>query len=66
MKNLSNLDRGIRAILAVVLLVLGSVVLTGTLSVVAYVLAVVMLLTAVVGFCPLYKLLGISTLSDKR
>jgi hypothetical protein len=60
--NMSSADRGIRAILGVLLIVLGLTgVLAGTLAVVGYVLAAVFLLTAVVSFCPLYALLHIST-----
>jgi hypothetical protein len=60
--NMSSADRVIRAILGVLLIVLGLTgVLAGTLAVVGYVLAAVFLLTAVVSFCPLYALLHIST-----
>ncbi len=64
MKNESGLDRIIRVVLAVVFFVLGAYVFTGVLSVVAYVLAVVMLFTAITGFCLLYKIFGINT--DKK
>ncbi len=65
MKNLGGLDRTIRVVLAVVFFYLGASVLIGTWSIVAYVLAVTMLVTAAIGFCPLYKLLGISTNKEK-
>jgi len=58
--NLSSIDRGIRAVLGVAL-VAGGVVVGGVTGIVLYVLAAVMIGTAVVGFCPLYKLLGIDT-----
>ena len=64
MKNESGLDRIIRVILAVVFFVLGAYVFTGALSIVAYVLALAMLITAITGFCLLYKLIGINT--DKK
>jgi hypothetical protein len=64
MKNESSLDRIIRAVLAVVFFILGYSVFTGVLSIVAYVLAIVMLITAATGFCLLYKLFGINT--DKK
>jgi hypothetical protein len=60
-KNESGLDRGMRAILAVILVLLGATVFTGTLSTVMYVLGAVMFVTAVTGFCALYRLLGINT-----
>jgi hypothetical protein len=53
------LDRGIRAVVGVVLLVLLFTLQSG----IRYIglLGIVMLLTAVVGFCPLYKPFGIRT-----
>lgn len=66
MKNESGLDRSLRAVLAGALFVLGASVFTGALSVAAYVLAAVMLLTAVTGFCPLYKLFGIDTAKKSK
>jgi hypothetical protein len=60
--NMAILDRILRVLLVALVAVL---FFTGVLSPVAAiilgVLAVVFLLTAVVGFCPLYRLLGIST-----
>lgn len=55
----------VRVILAVVFFLLGMNFFVGTLSIVAYVLAATMLVTAAIGFCPLYKLLGISTIDKK-
>ena len=66
MKNESSMDRKIRAVIGVVFLVLGSVVFSGTVSIIAYVLGVVMLITAATGFCALYKVLGINTASEKK
>ena len=63
-KNMSNPDRIIRTILAVVFGVLyftGTV--TGIFGVVLLVLATVFLLTSLVSSCPLYSLFGISTCS---
>jgi hypothetical protein len=61
-RNLSNIDRIIRAVLAAVFtyLYFGGIV-TGTLGIVLLVLAVVFLLTAIVAFCPLYPLFKFST-----
>ena len=61
MKNENGLDRMIRVALAAVFLALGVYVFSGTLSVVAYVLAAVMLMTAATGFCALYKIFGLDT-----
>ena len=62
MKNESGLDRMIRVVLAVLFFVLGAYMFTGVFSVVAYVLAIVMLFTAVTGFCLLYKVFEINTI----
>ncbi|WP_345156555.1 DUF2892 domain-containing protein [Pontibacter saemangeumensis] len=61
-KNMGNADRLIRLILAVVVGVLFYTgVVTGTVAIVLLVLAGIFLLTSLVGYCPLYALLGVST-----
>ena len=62
-RNMSNVDRIIRAIVAAVFvyLYLGGIV-TGTLGIILLVLAGVFLLTSLVAFCPLYLPFKISTL----
>jgi len=61
-RNLSNLDRAIRTVLAVLFayLYFGGIV-TGAVGIVLLVLGVVFLLTAVFAFCPLYAPLHFST-----
>ncbi len=60
--NESSLDRIIRVILGIALLVLYfTSTVTGGLGIVFIVLGAVALVTGVVGFCPLYALLKIST-----
>jgi hypothetical protein len=61
-RNMSNLDRVIRVVLAAVFayLYFGGIV-TGALGIVLLVLAAVFLLTSVVAFCPLYAPFKIST-----
>ncbi|MBG0785702.1 MAG: DUF2892 domain-containing protein [Anaerolineaceae bacterium] len=62
-KNMSNLDRIIRIIIAAAVAVLYFTgVLSGTWAIVLGVIAVIFLLTSLIGFCPLYKLFGLSTL----
>jgi hypothetical protein len=60
--NESGIDRIFRAVVGVVLIALawGSVV-TGALGIVFWVGGAVLLLTGIVGFCPLYALLRIRT-----
>jgi len=62
--NESNLDRIIRAVAGVVLLALGLVVLSGVLAIVADVVGAILLLTGLVGFCPLYAIFKIGTLKS--
>lgn len=62
MKNESRLDRIIRVIAAIVIAVLYFTgVISGTWAIVLGVLGAILLVTGLIGFCPLYKLLGIST-----
>ncbi len=61
-KNMGNLDRIIRVVLALVFIVLYfSGIVTGVLGFVLLALAVVFLLTSVVSFCPLYLPFHLST-----
>jgi hypothetical protein len=60
MKNESSTDRIIRVIAAVVIFII-ALFTTGIIQIVLYVLAAIMLFTAITGFCLLYKLLGINT-----
>lgn len=61
-KNMSNTDRIVRVMLAIVFAVLyftGTV--TGVLGYVLLALGGIFVLTSVISFCPLYTLFGIST-----
>lgn len=59
-RNEHNLDRAFRIVLAVVLFALG--LSMGSVGLVVFgVLGLVMLVTGTVGFCPIYRMLGIST-----
>lgn len=60
--NMGKADRLIRTIVAVVLigLLIGGQV-TGSLAILAGVVAAVFVVTSMIGFCPLYRLLGLST-----
>ncbi|MEB3322552.1 MAG: DUF2892 domain-containing protein [Synechococcaceae cyanobacterium] len=59
-RNESGADRLIRLLLGVGLAVAG-LASSGGAAIALFVLAAVLLLTAAVGFCPLYRVLGIST-----
>ena len=61
-KNVGQLDRILRAAIAVLLAVLIIAnVISGTWAIILGILAAVLLLTSLVSVCPLYKLLGLST-----
>ena len=61
-KNMNSLDRVVRILLAALFAVLyftGTV--TGTIGLVLLVLGGIFLFTAVISFCPLYAIFGLST-----
>lgn len=61
-KNIGSTDKIIRVVIAIILGALyftGSV--TGVLGIVLLVVAVMLILTSLIGFCGIYKLLGIKT-----
>ena len=60
--NMGSLDRGVRVIAAVVVALLYFTgMISGTVAIILGVLAVVFVLTSVVGTCPLYLPFGLST-----
>jgi hypothetical protein len=65
--NIGNTDKIVRLVIA---LILGGVyfaeIVTGTLGIVLLVIAAIMVLTALSGFCPLYALLGMNTCEQKE
>lgn len=63
--NMGIVDRVVRAVLAILIAILYFTnVLGGTLALILGAVAVILLLTGVVSFCPLYALLGLSTRGD--
>jgi len=63
--NEGKTDRTIRVILGLILLGLALLSLTGVAQIVVCVVGVIALITGAIGFCGLYKVLGISTLEKK-
>lgn len=66
-KNMGNLDRILRFVIAAALIALyynGTI--SGVLGIVLVVLAIVFFLTSFMGFCPLYLPFGIKTCKAKR
>lgn len=64
--NVGTIDRVIRVIVGFFLLGLAFTTLAGGLKVLAVVVGVVLWVTAAIGFCPLYRLLGINTCAVKK
>jgi glucose uptake protein GlcU len=61
-KNMGTIDRVIRLIIAAVAVFLFyNGTLTGAIGIVALVVAAVFTLTSVISFCPLYRIVGLST-----
>ncbi len=61
-KNLGNIDRTVRALLAVVLAVLYFTgVISGTMGLVLVILGGIFLATSLISWCPIYAVLGIKT-----
>jgi fatty acid desaturase len=65
-KNESNADRVIRVVIAIAAIAGAFAVgASSVLGIVLFVVAAIMLVTAAVGFCPLYRLFGLSTNKTK-
>lgn len=61
-KNVGTVDKVIRILIAVVMVVLFFThVITGTLAIILLVLSGVLVLTGILSFCPLFLLLGFNT-----
>lgn len=58
--NEGTIDRIARVVIAVVAAIV-AIAAGGALGVVLWIVAAVMLVTAAVGFCPLYRLIGVNT-----
>ncbi len=66
-KNMGGADRIIRIILALLVGVLyWQGIIDGTLAYVLIALAAVFVLTSFIGFCPLYRLVGLNTCQVKK
>ncbi len=66
-QNMSNPDHGIRALIVITLVVLFfSGVLPGVWAIIDLSLAIIFFLTIIFGVCPIYKVLGISTIPTKE
>ncbi len=64
-QNMGTLDRVLRVIAGSVLLVLATLVATGTTATVLVILTIPLLIPGLTGFCPSYSLFGISTKRER-
>ena len=61
-KNMSNADRAIRlAVVVVIAILYYTGVISGTLAIILGVVAVAFVVTSLIGWCPLYRIVGLST-----
>jgi K+-transporting ATPase A subunit len=66
-KNMGTIDRIIRILLAIVIIILyitGSI--TGFAAIILGILAIVFIITSMIGFCPLYLPFKISTIGKSK
>ena len=66
-KNVGNTDKSVRVLLAIVVALLYYFnVIEGTLAYILMAVAIILLVTSLINFCPLYKILGINTCKIKE
>ena len=66
-KNMGTIDRVVRILVVIAIAVLYSQeIITGTAAIILGVVASIFLLTSLVSFCPLYKIVGLSTCPAKK
>lgn len=63
--NEGSLDRALRGVLAVIAGVSAAMFTEGPVQILLWVVTAILALTAIVGFCPLYRVLGINTCKVK-
>lgn len=65
-KNMGNIDKTLRLILAALIGILYFTnTISGTLGIVLLIAAIILVLTSFIGVCPLYSVLNIKTLNKK-
>lgn len=66
-QNVGNTDKGARVIFAAVIAILYYMdIIEGTLAYVLMAVAIILLVTSLLNFCPLYKIFGINTCKIKK
>ncbi len=66
-KNIGNIDRIIRVLIAVAVIILYFTnVISGIIAIILLILSGIFILTAFISICPIYMALGIKTIKQKR
>jgi hypothetical protein len=66
-KNIGSIDKSLRVLIAVIVAGLYYFnIIEGTLAYILMALAIILLVTSLVNFCPLYTILGINTCKVKK
>ncbi|SHJ02663.1 YgaP family membrane protein [Algibacter luteus] len=66
-KNIGNLDKGLRVIIAITVALLYYFnVITGTLAYILMVVAIILLITSFINFCSIYSILGVNSVKSKK
>lgn len=66
-KNMGNTDKAVRTLIALLIAALSYFeIISGILGNALLILAIILLITSFVNFCPLYRLFGINTRKDKN
>jgi len=64
-KNMGTLDKTLRLIVAAIAVAMAATgTLTGTLALIGCIVAAVFVVTSLVSFCPLYRLIGLRTCAN--
>jgi hypothetical protein len=65
-KNMGSIDKIIRIVVALLIIVLFfAKILNGTVAIILLVISLIFILTSIVGFCPLYRIFGLTTCKTK-
>ncbi|ROL60454.1 DUF2892 domain-containing protein [Bacteroidetes/Chlorobi group bacterium ChocPot_Mid] len=65
-KNMGSIDKIIRIVVALLIIVLFfAKILSGTVAIILLVISLIFILTSIVGFCPLYRIFGLTTCKTK-
>ena len=66
-KNVGNTDKSVRVLLAIAVALLYYFnVIEGALAYILMAVAIILLVTSLINFCPLYRILGINTCKIKK